>query len=122
MLAGEGAADVLELLRTAALTLGVIRRPTKLAKKGEPIRQAEIEALRLRLQHEDLIPGLTVHQAKGREWPRVGVALSTKDEVLLARGLQPLVEDHCVLYVALTRAQELCVALGDLGEPQLTEE
>jgi DNA helicase-2/ATP-dependent DNA helicase PcrA len=122
MASGASAVDVLELLRDAARDLGVARRPTKLRKMGESIRQGEIEALRLRLQRDDLIPGLTVHQAKGREWSRVGVALSAKDELMLAAGLQPLVEDHCVLYVALTRAKESCVALGDPGELQVTEE
>jgi DNA helicase II / ATP-dependent DNA helicase PcrA len=122
MAAGSSAPDVLELLRDAARDLGVARRPTKLRKKGDSIRQGEIEALRLRLQRDDLIPGLTVHQAKGREWWRVGVALSAKDELMLAAGLQPLVEEHCVLYVALTRAKESCVALADPGELQLTAE
>lgn len=121
MLAGESAAFVLELLRDAARDLGVARRPTKLRKKGEPIRQGEVEALRLRLQRDDLIPGLTVHQAKGREWPHVGVALSTRDEQVLAGGLRELEEEHCVLYVALTRAKESCVALGEPGEFEFPE-
>lgn len=116
MLEGRSAGDVLAELRNAALDLGVVRRPAKLAKNGEPLREAEIEALRLRLLRSDLVPGLTVHQAKGREWPRVGVALTDRDEQLLAGGLQELEEEHCVLYVALTRAQESCIALGSPGE------
>jgi DNA helicase-2/ATP-dependent DNA helicase PcrA len=122
MLAGDTALDVLELLRDAARHLGVSRRPTRLRTGAESIRQAEIEALRVRLQRDDLVPGLTVHQAKGRQWSRVGVALSAKDEAMLADGLQPLVETHCLPYVALTRAQELCVALGDPGKLQLAKE
>jgi DNA helicase II / ATP-dependent DNA helicase PcrA len=121
MLNGESAVDVLDLLRDAARDLDVSRRPSKLPKNGEPIRQAEIEALRLRLVRDDLIPGLTVHQAKGREWPRVGVALTDKDELILAGGLRKLEEEHCVLYVALTRAKESCVALGDPGEFEFPE-
>lgn len=120
--AGASGADVLELLRDAAAGLGVARRPTKLRGKSEATRQGEVDALRLRLERDDLVPGLTVHQAKGREWSRVGVALSAKDELVLATGLQPLVEDHCVLYVALTRAKESCVALGEPDELQPTEE
>ena len=116
MLEGTGAGDVLVALRNAALDLGVARRPAKLPKSGEPIREAEIEALRLRLRRSDLVPGLTVHQAKGREWPHVGVALNDRDELMLAGGLRELQEDHCVLYVALTRAQESCIALGGPGE------
>lgn len=112
MLSGESPDRVLHLLRDAAVKLGSSRRPTRLQKQGEPIREREIEALRRRLQRDDLIPGLTVHQAKGREWRRVGVALSEKDERTLASGLQKLDPEHCVLYVALTRAKESCVALG----------
>ena len=122
MLNGYSAADVLDLLRDAALALGASRRPSRLPRQGEPIRQAEVEALRRRLLRDDLIPGLTVHQAKGQEWRRVGVALSEKDELQLAGGLQELEPEHCVLYVALTRAQESCVALGDPGEFQFAEE
>jgi ATP-dependent DNA helicase UvrD/PcrA len=119
---GETAAAVLDLLRDAALALGATKRPSGLPRQGEPIRQAEIEALRRRIHRDDLIPGLTVHQAKGREWPRVGVALSNKDEQMLAAGLQALEEEHCVLYVALTRAKESCVALGQPGEIQFSED
>lgn len=122
MLVGESAAVVLELLRSAAGDMGIVRRPSKLPKNGEPIRQGEVEALRLRLHRDDLIPGLTVHQAKGREWPRVGVALSTRDELALASGLRALEEEHCVLYVALTRAKDSCVTLGEPGEFDFLEE
>lgn len=121
MLAGEGAATVLELLRDAAINLGVRRRPARLPRNGEPIRQDEVEALRQRLQRDDLIPGLTVHQAKGREWPSVGVKLSKEDEQILDGGLHQLEEEHCVLYVALTRARESCVALCEPGELELSE-
>lgn len=36
-----------------------------------------------------MIPGLTVHQAKGMEWQRVGVVLSAEETRLLAAGLDP---------------------------------
>jgi len=109
---GEPAASVLSKLRAAVVTLGAGRRPVRLAAAAEAIRVAEIDRLRQRLTRDDLIPGLTVHQAKGCEWPRVGVALSTTSKTTLAGGLAELVPDHCVLYVALTRAMETCVALG----------
>ena len=51
---------------------------------------------------------MTVHQAKGREWNSVGVVLTSNDTAILANGLEPLTDDHCILYVALTRAKELC--------------
>ncbi|WP_418909710.1 3'-5' exonuclease [Arthrobacter antioxidans] len=122
MINNVGAARVLHLLRDAALNLGASRRPSRLPKQGEPIRELEVEALRRRLQRDDLIPGLTVHQAKGQEWPRVGVFLSAKDEQTLAGGLHKLEPEHCVLYVALTRAKESCVALGDSSELQMGED
>lgn len=113
---GVSTAAVLSMLRDAAVSMGVQRRPSKLQKKGDAIRQAELSALRLRLAQNDLIPGLTVHQAKGREWESVGYAMSPKDALLLAGGLEPLVEDHCVIYVALTRARLACVALNSADE------
>ncbi|MBT8159605.1 MULTISPECIES: UvrD-helicase domain-containing protein [Arthrobacter] len=121
MLNGVSAAQVLHLLRDTALDLGANRRPSRLPRQGEPIRHLEVEALRRRLQRDDLIPGLTVHQAKGREWQRVGVVLSEKDEQTLAGGLQKLEPEHCVLYVALTRAKASCVALGDPSKLQVAE-
>jgi DNA helicase-2/ATP-dependent DNA helicase PcrA len=121
MLDGDSSARVLDLLRDAALDLGANRRPSKLPRQGEPIRELEVEALRRRLRRDDVIPGMTVHQAKGREWPRVGVVLLAKDEQRLAGGLRELEPEHCVLYVALTRAKTSCVALGDPGELQLVE-
>ncbi|WP_433754662.1 UvrD-helicase domain-containing protein [Nocardia sp. CA-135398] len=51
------------------------------------------------------VPGVTAHQAKGREWDRVGVCLGTTERRLLQRGLRPHQESHRVLYVACTRAR-----------------
>lgn len=63
--------------------------------------------LRMRLQnaHERLVPGLTCHQAKGREWDRVGMRLEESDAAVLRKGLDPADEAHRSLYVALTRAR-----------------
>lgn len=121
MVNGDSAPRVLDLLRDAALNLGANRRPSRLAREGEPIRQQEVEALRARLHRDDLIPGLTVHQAKGREWERVGVVLSERDEQTLSGGLRELEPEHCVLYVALTRAKDSCVALGKPNELQFSD-
>ncbi|MDV8071163.1 UvrD-helicase domain-containing protein [Rhodococcus sp. IEGM 1366] len=118
---GASADRVLNLLRDVALNLGAKRRPSRLPGQGEPDRRSEVEALSRRLRRDDLILGLTVHQAKGREWPRVGVALSAKDEQRLAAGLHKLEPEDCVLYVALTRAREECVSLGDMRQLQLTD-
>src|SRR6266704_1880222 len=104
------------LQRGAALILGARRRPNRLPRNGETLRQSEVEALRRRLGRRDLIPGLTVHQAKGCEWNRVGVALRQSDRDLLSQGLRELEPEHCVLYVALTRARRMCGWLGGVEQ------
>ncbi len=116
LVAGHSGAEVLDLLRDAALSLGARRRPNRLPRDGEPIRQSEIEVLRRRLGRRDLIAGLTVHQAKGCEWERVGVALRQSDRDLLSQGLRELEPEHCVVYVALTRARRTCGWLGGVEQ------
>lgn len=71
--------------------------------------------LAVRLHQETSIPGLTVFQAKGREWERVGVVLTRGQRALLDAGLHALDDEHCVLYVALTRAKRVCVELAPHG-------
>lgn len=110
----EPAAVVLDSLRDAISGLGV-RRPNRLGAKAESLRQAELKSLGRRLQSSGLVPGLTVHQAKGGEWMNVGVVLTAHERGLLATGLRELEDDDCVVYVALTRAKERCGLLaGDL--------
>ncbi|RSS46545.1 UvrD-helicase domain-containing protein [Streptomyces sp. WAC08241] len=72
-----------------------------------------LSSLRMRLEIDrgSLVPGLTCHQAKGREWNRVGVRLEEADEEALRRGLNPGDEAHRALYVALTRARHLSLAV-----------
>ncbi|WOZ03396.1 ATP-binding domain-containing protein [Streptomyces violaceoruber] len=72
-----------------------------------------LQSLRARSQvrHDRLVPGLTCHQAKGREWDAVGVRLEESDVAALHTGLVLQVEEHRSLYVALTRARHLTVAL-----------
>lgn len=66
-----------------------------------------LQQLRNRLLHpfDDLILGLTTHQAKGREWDTVAVRLDDSDTRALRCGLERDNEDHRKLYVALTRAR-----------------
>lgn len=78
-----------------------------------------VASLAMRLHSESLIPGLTVFQAKGREWDRVAVVLFEDDVDRLAKGIYPFVkdeldedaclldEDACILYVAITRGRRL---------------
>ena len=76
LVAGMPSDDALERVRDAAETVSPKSRPSRLKAKAEAQRVQEVERLRLRLTRADLIPGLTVHQAKGCEWSRVGVALT----------------------------------------------
>ena len=109
---GLPAEEALELVRDAAEQVSPRSRPNRLQEKAEALRVAELERLGLRITRSDLIPGLTVHQAKGCEWPRVGVALSPTREATLAAGLRSEDAEHCVLYVALTRARIACGSLA----------
>lgn len=52
-----------------------------------------------------LVPGLTIHQAKGREWDRVGVKLDDFERERLRNGLTVAADADRRLYVALTRAR-----------------
>jgi DNA helicase-2/ATP-dependent DNA helicase PcrA len=66
---------------------------------------------RCQVRRDRLVPGLTCHQAKGREWDVVGIRLEENDVAALRTGLVRQVEEHRSLYVALTRARRLTTAL-----------
>jgi DNA helicase-2/ATP-dependent DNA helicase PcrA len=66
-------------------------------------------ALAERAASPDVVPGLTIHQAKGREWPRVGVSLSDAEASRLAHGLAEINESDRRSYVGLTRARRSTV-------------
>lgn len=71
-----------------------------------------LEELGKRLRFDSVVPGLTVFQAKGREWDRVGVAVVQEDLKRLADGISPFADDKfdaeaCILYVAITRGRLL---------------
>ncbi|MER5834413.1 UvrD-helicase domain-containing protein [Streptomyces sp. NPDC002130] len=72
---------------------------------------ADLARLQTRLADDRLVPGLTCHQSKGREWDTVAIKLSVADASALAQGLDPDDADHRALYVALTRARLRTVAL-----------
>lgn len=109
--AGAPPVDALDDLRSAISTLGVTR-PRRLAAAAEAERVAQLTRLAVRLAEDTSIPGLTVFQAKGREWDSVGVVLNAGQAEILSTGLHALDDEHCVLYVALTRAKRVCVRLG----------
>lgn len=66
---------------------------------------------RLNVEQEQLVLGMTCHQAKGREWDRVGVRLEQSDAAALRKGLDSSDEAHRALYVALTRARRSTLAV-----------
>ena len=107
------AADVLDQLRSAVTDLGVNR----VASTGAPAeieRVIQLEHLAARLAKDSEIPGLTVNQRKDREWDRVGAILTRAQRALLAARLHELEDEHCIVYVALTRPKRRCVRLdGD---------
>lgn len=111
LLKGRDSKDVLEDLRSAFKSLG-LRKPGRLKEAKEEQRIVELSELATRMRQDSLIPGLTVFQAKGREWGRVGVVLTRTQESLLSSGLKALDDENCVIYVALTRARNRCVQLS----------
>jgi DNA helicase-2/ATP-dependent DNA helicase PcrA len=109
---GQAAGQVLDDLREAIKAFGV-RKPNRLSKAKEAVVEDQLDRLATRLSHEAVVPGLTVFQAKGREWGRVGVVLSQAQVAILASGLHEIDEEHCIIYVALTRARHACGRLSD---------
>ncbi len=67
---------------------------------------AELKQIARRLRTPgQLVLGTTIHQAKGREWDTVGVALTPTEMQHLSAGLEVGSEIDRALYVALTRAR-----------------
>lgn len=83
----------------------------RLAAPNEARQVERLIQLGRRLGRRDLVPGLTVHQAKGCEWPMVGLVLTEAEAGRLAEGLEQDREEDRVLYVAATRARERVVRL-----------
>lgn len=115
LLAGKDEVQVLEDLREVMKSLGV-RKPNRLSDKNEATVRLQLAQLATRLQQARVIPGLTVFQAKGREWERVGVVLSRAQLAALTSGLHALEEEHCIIYVAITRAKRFCGRLSGSSE------
>ncbi|MET8471244.1 UvrD-helicase domain-containing protein [Streptomyces sp. NPDC006422] len=104
---GQRPASVWESLvhHIAELIPGIT--PTQLARRPLSV----LSRLQLRLTTNNLTPGLTCHQSKGREWDTVCVALSPSDASALRFGLDSDRANHRALYVALTRARLNTLAL-----------
>jgi len=94
--------DVMEQLRIAAKVDG--RRRPSLPEARKTSRIARLGLLRRWLLTEmSYVLGLTFHQAKGKEWQQVDVALDRRARDALANGLDPRIEDHRKIYVGSTR-------------------
>ena len=108
---------------TAAATLvNMGGRPIpNLAADAQLERVVRLCALARRLDLP-VVPGLTVHQAKGREWKHVGVTLSASDISRLAAGLSAGSEWERKLYVALTLCparHSACLRLCTAAQPDV---
>lgn len=69
-------------------------------------RKQQVLVLRqLLLQVATPTVGLTIHQAKGLEWNRVGLLLRDDEQDALTRGLSNVSAAERMIYVALTRAR-----------------
>jgi hypothetical protein len=62
-----------------------------------------------RINQPRCVPGMTVHQAKGKEWAAVGARFKPGQIERLAAGLSEMNPDDRLLYVALTRARKTAV-------------
>lgn len=107
------------MLRDPAVDLGavmnVLRSVTKVQNQRMPSLPSARLASRLDRLHQlrrwltidgRYVPGLTFHQAKGREWDNVDVALEASARTTLAAGLDGSKEADRKLYVALTRGAQ----------------
>ena len=82
----------------------------RLLRQAHHAHTSRLAVLRERIvYHGQLVPGLTTHQAKGREWDAVGVHLTASERQALADGLTVHQDTHRKLYVACTRARSSTV-------------
>ena len=96
----------IQQLRSALKDLGSPCRLRRLPAAGEAVQVGRLRAIARRLNQSRCVPGMTVHQAKGKEWHAVGARLKQGQIERLANGLSEGVADDRLLYVALTRARE----------------
>jgi DNA helicase-2/ATP-dependent DNA helicase PcrA len=100
----EATMAAIRQLRAALRALGSPRQLRSLPGSSEASQLGRLQALARRMTQPMLVPGMTVHQAKGREWPIVGVRLTDAQVEQLGHGLSQDSPEDRVLYVAITRA------------------
>lgn len=102
----QATASAIQQLRQVLRGLGSPCRLATLPAARETEQRARLQALALRLNNRTHVPGMTIHQAKGKEWSAVGVRLKPVQVERLNAGLSEDNADDRALYVALTRARE----------------
>lgn len=95
---GDVDADLIQRIEFDCRVLGFLSKEVDANDRAQLL--VNLQCLSLRLQGGDLVPGMTVNQAKGREWDRVGVWFSKLPEVLNIN-----IEHHRKIYVAVTRSR-----------------
>lgn len=103
-----------DILKTVynMLTEIIGRVSPRLLRPSHHSYTSRLALIRIRLLHKGRpAPGLTTHQAKGREWDVVGVHLSDTERKALAGGLSMHEDTHRKLYVACTRARRRTIEL-----------
>lgn len=102
----DGPTEALTVLRSGTKDrLGSPQKPRR-GRGSDEAAEATIRLICDRHLAGAHTPGLTVHQAKGREWKHVGFVGPDEQHAALAGGLTMDVDLHRVLYVALTRARD----------------
>jgi len=105
----EAATAAIDALRNILRALGSPARLPRLKQESEKLLHNRLLNLARRMQQSHVVAGISVHQAKGREWPTVGIRLTDPERARLAAGLQYDRPDDRLLYVALTRAAQTVV-------------
>ena len=95
---GDVDADLIQRIEFDCRGLGSLSK--EVDGNGSAQLIGDLQCLSLRLEGGDLVPGMTVNQAKGREWDHVGVWFSKLPKVLDINK-----EHHRKIYVAVTRAR-----------------
>ncbi len=94
--------------RQLLFVLGKVSTASFRAVRGNYTKRLQSILERVASQ-KTLVLGLSVHQAKGREWAVVGVRMDKKESALLMNGLSSDKDSDRKLYVACTRAREKTV-------------
>lgn len=119
----EGVADALSVGRSRSNAIGVAETLSKLY--AEAVREGKENLLDFLDFLWERAPGvraegvslMTVHAAKGLEWPVV-LVVGVRDGVFPSSNA-PFAEESLLFYVALTRAKDSLYLLGNPGSPFL---